>query len=319
MSCNKPLTAYQPNKGGQPVFEPPSPRKKLFFKEIKLPCRQCIGCRVDKQAAWAARLLHEAQTHDLSLFITLTYDPENVPLDFGLHHEDFQGFMKRLRYYCKEQKIRFFMCGEYGTKGSRPHFHAILFGLKLDDLKEYKTHTKSKAQYDAAGRLVKPAETYSYYTSETLSEIWGKGQVLIGYATRETMTYVSGYMLKEQVLNAEGDYSIVDPETGEYYERKKPYIRMSTNPGIGAEWFKEFKDDVFPHDYVIVDGQKKQVPDYYLRKLAEIDPDLAEQIKQKRLEALKTEEVQEKKTPEKMKNKEFIQERKIKLFGSSKL
>ena len=315
MTCYHPLQAWL-EPGKQPRFKKPT-RDRPLFDEIKLPCRQCIGCRIERQAEWCVRLMHEADLYLTSLFVTLTYDKENVPRDYGLHHRDWQLFMKKLRFHFKPLKIRFFMCGEYGSKGSRPHFHAILFGLDLDDMVVWKTRTRKPAVYDN-GILVKPAQKYSYYTSETVSKIWGKGQVLIGYAGRETMNYVSGYMLKEQVLNPktkqiikhEGtadekvvtvpDYSITDPETGEVFERIAPYIRMSTNPGIGSDWFDKYHSDVFPSDFVINDGRKQKAPDYYMRKLEKINPDLAHQIKTNRREEIEKPEFKEENTPKRL-------------------
>ena len=65
--------------------------------------------------------------------------------------KDIQDFLKRLRYHEKgyqswenpknnkiENPIRYLACGEYGTKGGRPHYHMALFNWKPNDLKPYK-------------------------------------------------------------------------------------------------------------------------------------------------------------------------------------
>ena len=58
------------------------------------------------------------------------------------------------------------------------------------------------------------------------------------------------------------------PDTGEWIpERKAPYIAQSNRPGIGYDWYQKYKSDVFPHGYVVVDGIKKPVPEYYLTLL----------------------------------------------------
>ena len=73
--------------------------------------------------------------HAQSAFITLTYADEYLPSDGKLKYLDFQLFMKRLRKYCGKE-ISFFMCGEYGEKTARPHYHACIFGYDFDDKKK---------------------------------------------------------------------------------------------------------------------------------------------------------------------------------------
>lgn len=54
-------------------------------------------------------------------FVTLTYDNDSLPGDSGLHKEDFQRFMKRLRKY-SGYDLKYFACGEYGGRFKRPHY-----------------------------------------------------------------------------------------------------------------------------------------------------------------------------------------------------
>lgn len=44
---------------------------------------------------------------------------------------------------------------------------------------------------------------------------------------------------------------------------------MSRRPGIGFTWLNKWKDDVFPSDFLIVEGKKVPVPRAYLRVLAD--------------------------------------------------
>lgn len=44
-----------------------------------------------------------------------------------IYKRDIQLFLKRLRKYIKNEKIRFFLCTEYGTEKFRPHIHLILW------------------------------------------------------------------------------------------------------------------------------------------------------------------------------------------------
>ena len=137
MTCTRPITAYRTD-----YVNPETGKRGVTFsasagftdKKILLPCGKCQACLAKRTNEWALRCTHEAQQHDHNVFITLTYDDDHLPEDRGLHHEDFQKFMKRLRKARTGQKIRYFMCGEYGGLNDRPHFHALLFGCNFPDM-----------------------------------------------------------------------------------------------------------------------------------------------------------------------------------------
>ena len=38
---------------------------------------------------------------------------------------------------------------------------------------------------------------------------------------------------------------------------------MSKKPGLGLTWFEKYKSDIYPGDYVVIEGKKKRVPQYY--------------------------------------------------------
>ena len=140
MPCFHPITAYrlagQKTKDGQRNAITFDPSKAIPFSEFKIPCGQCIGCRLSKSREWAARCVVEAKSHKNNMFLTLTYDDAHLPEDGSLHYEHFQLFMKRMRKYFMSrfgQQLRFFMCGEYGDKLGRPHYHAIIFGVTFVD------------------------------------------------------------------------------------------------------------------------------------------------------------------------------------------
>jgi len=140
---------------------------------VQIPCGQCIGCRLAYSRQWANRCMLELEYHDSAYFVTLTYDEAHVPKHYypdpetgealpsmSLCKRDFQLFMKRLRKAFPDDKIRFFAAGEYGTKTFRPHYHAIIFGLHLDDLVYYKRGEGS----------------FAYYNSPSLQKCWSVRQ-----------------------------------------------------------------------------------------------------------------------------------------------
>lgn len=214
---------------------------------VTVPCGQCIGCRLERSRQWAMRCVHEASLYTQNCFITLTYRQDNLPEDFGLRKEHFQKFMKRLRRKYPDQKIRYFHCGEYGDKNLRPHYHACLFNFDFDDKVLFSTR-----------------DNIPLYTSNSLSDLWPDGFSTVGAVTFESAAYVARYITKKITGDkAEKAYRRVDPVTGEEYRVIPEYTTMSRRPGIGHAWYKQFKDDCYPSDYLILRGKKMQPPKYY--------------------------------------------------------
>lgn len=206
---------------------------QLFTDSIDIPCGQCIGCRLDYARQWADRCLLELGEHKSSYFVTLTYSDEYVPFGHGvdkdtgevtcdcmtLQKRDFQLFMKRLRKKFSDQKIRFFACGEYGPETQRPHYHAILFGLELNDLVLYKRCMHGD---------------YNYYNSPSLQEVWPYGHVVVGKVTWESCCYTARYIMKKQ----KGDGALFYDLTG----IEPPFSLMSRKPGIARNYYEENKN-----------------------------------------------------------------------------
>lgn len=213
------------------------------------------------------RCLHEAKLHEKNCFITLTYNDESLPKDRSLHYRDFQLFMKRLRKKYGSN-IRFYMCGEYGEKFDRPHFHACIFGFDFSD-REYWKRTGSGSKL---------------YRSKELEKLWEYGFSSIGDVNFESAAYVARYIMKKVTGQGKHDqhYKFTDLETGEVLEKKSEFNKMSLKPGIGYEWFKKYKSDVYPHDYVIINGRKVRPPKYYDLKYSKESPFEWEEIQFKR-------------------------------------
>lgn len=176
----------------------------LCFKPIDVDgrlvgCGQCMNCRINKQRVWSARIQLEQLFHLDSVFITLTYDEENVPRDPNLGDQilvksDLRKFIKDMRngYRSMNHKFRFFACGEYGSETQRPHYHVILFGVGLE-------------------------------AEQTINKTWGKGFTQVGELTPERASYIAQYTTKK--LTTEGNPKL---------KGKPPeFATMSTRPGLG--------------------------------------------------------------------------------------
>lgn len=92
-----------------------------------VPCGDCISCRVNYARFWLVRCYFESLDYLSNLFITLTYNDDNLPSDGRLSTRDVQLFFKRYRKAISPSRIRYFCAGEYGPNTKRPHYHAIIF------------------------------------------------------------------------------------------------------------------------------------------------------------------------------------------------
>lgn len=245
MTCYRPLDGWKAADGsGRVVFRL---SEAYPDRPVQVPCGQCSGCRLEKARQWGVRAMHEAKMSDASCFVTLTYSEDNLPYRRMLEIRHWQLFMKKLRFKYNDKKIRFLHCGEYSPEKKRPHYHAALFGIDFDDKKFFKM-----------------VNGHPLYTSEKLASIWGLGFCTLGQVTFQSARYVASYTLKKQTgARADGHYLRFDRETGEFYTVPSEYATMSRQPGLGSSWLDKYHQDVFPGDFLIVDGAKCSVPRFY--------------------------------------------------------
>jgi len=171
--------------------------------------------------------------------------------------------MKRLRKQFGKG-IRFYMCGEYGEELDRPHFHACLFGV----------------DFSADRSLWSNRNGFRLYRSPTLEVLWPFGHSVIGELNFETAAYTARYVMKKITgSQADSHYSRLDPDTGEVSFLEPEFNRMSLKPGIGARFLDEFSSDVYPGDYVVVNGKKSKPPRYYDKRFDAVSPDVMSEIK----------------------------------------
>lgn len=253
---------------------------------VPIPCGRCVGCRMDYSRQWALRCMLELKYHDSAYFVTLTYDDDHLPLSTfysdddpdvpffsqTLRKEDFQGFMKRLRSAHPDDHIRFFAAGEYGSSTMRPHYHAIIFGLHLDDLVPWS----------------RSSQGYTYYNSASLQNAWSIfnnktkkftpiGFAVVGEVTYETAAYTARYVMKK-LYGQEADFY-------DKFSLEPPFTLMSRKPGIARQYFDDHPD-IYNFDFINIStpkGGKKFKPPRYFDQLYDIDyPDEMSKIKASR-------------------------------------
>lgn len=135
MSCLTPFNVRIQNRGE-------SATSYGRTETIPVPCGKCPDCVGKRVSQWSFRLRQELKTCRSAYFVTLTYAPSHLPLSplglMSLRKCDFQNFMKRLRERERQQKntsrLKYYAVGEYGTKHSRPHFHAVLLNADMQSI-----------------------------------------------------------------------------------------------------------------------------------------------------------------------------------------
>lgn len=158
------------------------------------------------------------------------------------------------------------MCGEYGDKLGRPHYHALLFGHDFKDKKLWEVIRKNE-----------------FYRSATLEKLWPFGYSNISDVNFKSAAYVARYVMKKITGDqAEDHYTRIDKDTGEIQPIQPEYNNMSLKPGIASGWFSKYEKDVFPSDKLIMNGRQTKTPRYYLKQLEAVSPGTYEIVKENR-------------------------------------
>lgn len=227
----------------------------------RIPCGQCIDCRLRYSKEWASRIICESALYEYNLFVTLTYDDDHLPLSkvcptlSTLDYRDLQLFLKRFREALRRDfgftGVRFYAAGEYGDLSQRAHFHICFFNLPyqvMEQLRFYKT--------SFCGDL--------YYISDYIQDVWGKGIVVCGDLNFQSAAYVARYVCKKikgsEKLDELKRLGITNQES-----------RMSLKPGIGADYFYLFKDQIYKNDEMFLPAVGRVCVSRYFDKLMNLD------------------------------------------------
>ena len=283
MVCYHPVSCIYPTisreDGKRPLLFRPAESMKCFsdspfvrdivdyeiihgFK-IQVPCGKCIGCRLDYSRHWSLRSMHEARMHDKNTFVTLTFNDEHLPDDRSISKSYIQSWLKRFRKKYGEG-IRYMLCGEYGSKTQRPHYHILFYGFDFPDKYVWS---------ERRGNL--------YYRSPGLEEVWrdacsseSNGFSVIGDVTFESSAYVARYVTKK----------ILGYKASAHYKGREPeFLLTSRMPGLGNEYFYKYYNDMFSNGFCLIENKGKRfkapIPRYYVNLLSEFRPELYNRYK----------------------------------------
>lgn len=177
--------------------------------------------------------------HEHTCVTTLTYDDENLPATLSKRH--LQLWFKRIRQQ-HGKKLRYFACGEYGDKYGRPHYHAIIFGMKHEP------------------RF--PKDTHHPLVADT----WTLGLTHTDLVSIQAINYVTHYTAKKLGWPKKHFEERLDPETGELYQWQPPFQVMSRRPGLGTKAKKHYHSWA---TYAVNEGMKLSVPRFYKQHYAD--------------------------------------------------
>lgn len=223
-----------------------------------VPCNRCQPCVIRRRLIWTTRLQLEAEKvqPDERFFVTLTYSEDHLPRVRGvvtLSPKDPRDWIKRCRH--DFATFRYFLAGEYGDVGRRPHYHAVVFATPMPG--------------EERGRD---------YHCGVLAGQWPFGFTHIGACTPNAIAYVCGYVLKKLGSSNLGE--------GQYPE----FIRMSRRPGIGAHIADEVGPALAGRDVptlINVSGEKRPLGRFLRSKIAESAGVEKEVFKRQNLERLR--------------------------------
>lgn len=156
-----------------------------------VPCNHCLECIKDKQNEYIVRSIEESKKRSQMVFFTLTYSPKALPMVEGceineetgeLQEGEFQSLRRRdvtmwLHTFKKKierrtgEKLNFshLICGEYGPRTMRPHYHGLIFGLDRDLVDEMMYDWKQKygfVCFSFVPSLMADVEKVARYTSK---------------------------------------------------------------------------------------------------------------------------------------------------------
>lgn len=203
------------------------------------------------------------------------------PLNYSLNKHFLLDWLKKFRdnlYKNIGVKIRYFGCGEYGDNNERPHYHLIIFGYDFPDKQFFRKSSKN----------------VDLYLSEELSHYWPYGMATIQSVNYKACMYTAKYCTKKLKFdNAESEYEYYYGRQPEFLfmskgncqsnrcpyideitkERKLNSLRNLTNEyckfcdktrgGLGYDWLLKYHFEVLKLGYILIDGIKYSIPDYY--------------------------------------------------------
>ncbi|WP_290535085.1 hypothetical protein [Alistipes sp.] len=203
---------------------------------VEVPCGYCFSCQKSQNNQYKIRLLYEVRKYmpGTCLFITLTFDDENLTRFKDNPNKAVRLFLDRMRKYFG-RSVRHWIIGEFGTLRGRPHYHGILFDCP-DELCDPRY-----LNVDQPGH------------HSMIGGFWQYGFVFVGYVSDATCGYITKYLTKS--ING---------------KNRRP--RVITSKGIGDNYLlsedaRLHKQGLNYQPFMHINGFTQALPRYLFNKI----------------------------------------------------
>ena len=230
---------------------------RIYLKkqDITVNCGKCLNCKQNKKREYSIRAVQDFAEKKNIYFATLTYNNENAiatkdGLTISKTHA--KNYIKRVRQQMRRdginEKLSYFMSGEYGAQTQRPHYH-ITVGT-------------------------------DYRLGGILKEKWKYGDVKIEKGTNASVFYTVGYSDKKMGVDdwKYNNTSLVSPfhkfKQGigkNWIDKNKDKITkdnyyLNTNYGKMA-LPQYYKDRLYKVHETITDKDRQEIKKEVMKKL----------------------------------------------------
>nr|CAI9750577.1 replication initiation protein [uncultured phage] len=167
-----------------------------FGYDFYAPCNHCVGCQQRKRAVLATKFSNALKEYPNAYFLTITFSNQNVTrlphyknkgnssFNTMLSKYDVKRILANIRNKLrraykldKNPKIHYLLCGEYGPKTLRAHYHIALFlPMPLPNLQDKGNdkltcklfNSKQYGFYDL--ERIKPGSSVSNYITKYMTK-----------------------------------------------------------------------------------------------------------------------------------------------------
>lgn len=217
---------------------PISHRKDGSPLVVSYTCGHCFECYKKRAIEWAVRVGHELASHEDNIFLTLTYDDKKKSeTNYLYEYQDFQNFIKLLRYYNPKRRIKYFTSIEYGGQHGRLHYHTILFNY----------HPRLNKGHSTKGAT--SPSGFQMWNNTFLEKLWPHGFHSFSEASVETGYYIASYALSENTFVNDNGEILSD--------------KLKPSQGIGLDFFLVNMENIIEKAF----WEKTSIPRYYRRKI----------------------------------------------------